>query len=165
MISKRGLSAIRRRSVNAVGSALRKAVRAIGPGVFNTSAAALSPQGRAAQPGSTDPAYRLSMARTIPIARLHAKARKISRSRGRARLTISLPSGDKLAFSSVARDGKRFRLLRAGPLRERTLGGVFINPRQAFEDYPELVSLRRKAERDLPDEVAKQITEHMKRRR
>ena len=166
LIGPKGLDRIRRKAVNSVGSSLRKAVRVIGPGVFNTSAKALSPQGRAARPGA-DPTYKLFLARTIPVEKLRAKARKLSRSQGRTRLTITLPDGRKIGFRSVARDGpgSRFRLLAAGALPARHLGGVFVNPKQAFENYPELVKLRKKAERDLPEEVARQITEHMKRRR
>ena len=45
LIGPRGLNAIRRRAVNAVGSKLRKETRSLAGIVFGTSAAALSVQG------------------------------------------------------------------------------------------------------------------------
>ena len=75
LIGPKGLDRIRRKAVNEIGSTVRKETRAIGPAIFNTSAAALSIQGRAAAPGSTDPAYKLYMATRIPVAKLKAKAR------------------------------------------------------------------------------------------
>ena len=41
LISKKGLQAIERRTVNKIGSDLRKKTRTIGPAIFGTSAAAL----------------------------------------------------------------------------------------------------------------------------
>ena len=168
LISKRGLQAIRRRAVNEIGSGLRKATRAIAPDLIGTSAAALSVQGRAASPGSDNPTYRLRMARKIPVIKMRAKNRKISRSRGRASLTIKLPNGKTISFRSIARDGSRFRLLQAGPLPERDLSGIYVNPGTAFADelgYPELVGLRKRAEKELSEVVAKHINQHFARRR
>ena len=76
-----------------------------------------------------------------------------------------MPSGDTIRFRSIHREGSRFRLLRAGPLAERGLGGVYTNAGQAFtpEGYPELYRLRRQGERELPEIVAALIEAHMKR--
>ena len=68
LIKPKGLNAIRRRAVTDIGSGLRKDLRAIGPALFGTSAAALSIQGRAPAPGDDNPAYRLRMASGFPWA-------------------------------------------------------------------------------------------------
>ena len=81
LIGPKGLNRIRRKAVNEVGSKVRKQTRSLAGVVFGTSAAALSVQGKAASPGSTDPAYRLKIASKIPIAKLKAKHRKVT-SRG-----------------------------------------------------------------------------------
>ena len=166
LIGPKGLDRIRRKAVNEIGSGLRKDLRSIGPVVFHTSAAALMVQGRSAAPGATDPAYKLRMARTIPVERLKAKARPISRSKGRKRLSVTLP-GDagRIAFRSVFKDGSRIRLHQAGPLRERGLAPVFTNPGTAFERYPELSGLRRRGQKDLVQAVADAINNHLSRRR
>ena len=163
LIGPKGLDAIRRRAVNAVGSKVRKKTRNIAPLVIGTSAAALSIQGKAATPGSTNPAYRLRMASKIPVSRLKAKNRKVSRRRGRASLTLTLPGGDKIRFRNVHRDGARFVLRRAGPLPERGLGGVYTNAGQAFTEdgYPELYQLRRDAENDLAQAVSEALKNHL----
>ena len=124
-------------------------------------------QGKAATPGSDNPAYRLRMAGSIPVAKMKAAKRKITRHQGRAALALTLPSGDTIRFRSIHRQGSRFRLLRAGPLPERGLGGVYTNAAEAFtpEGYPELYRLRRKGERELPEIVAALIEAQMKRRR
>ena len=167
LIGPRGLDRIRRKAVNAVGSSLRKKTRIIGPVVIGTSAAALSVQGKAAAPGSNNPRYVLRMARKIPVAKLKAKHRKIKRRRGLASLTLTLPGGNKIAFRSIHRDGASFRLLRAGPLPERALGGVYTNAARAFtkEGYPELYQLRRGAEKDLVQAVEDALKNHFSRRR
>ncbi len=165
LIGPKGLDRIRRKSVNAVGADIRKKTRIIGPVIYSTSATALKVQGKAASPGTDNPAYRLSMATTIPVSKLKAKARKLTRRRGRASLSILLPGGNKIAFRSVRREGPIIRLLAAGPLAERSLGGVFTNPKVAFERHPELKQLRRDAGKDLAEAVATQITAHLKERR
>ena len=167
LIGPRGLDAIRRRAVNAVGARVRKQTRSLAGIVFGTSAAALSVQGKAASPGSTNPAYRLRFSAKIPVAKLKAKHRKISRSQGRTSLVIDTPNDPAIRFRSIRREGSRFVLLRAGPLAERGLGGVYLNPKSAFtsEGYPELLSLRRRAERDLPEAVSKAINDYLARRR
>ena len=76
MIGDKGLKAIRRRAVNEIGSGLRKDTRAIAPGLYGASLAALMMQGQAAGPGSDDPEYRLRMATSVPVARLRARSRK-----------------------------------------------------------------------------------------
>ena len=114
LISVKGLQAIRRRAVNAVGSEVRKETRSLAGVVFGTSASALMVRGKAASPGSTDPAYRLRMARKIPVAKLKAKHRKISRGSGRTALVIDTPTDDAIRFRSVRREGARFILLAAG---------------------------------------------------
>ena len=100
------------------------------------------------------------MARKIPIARLKAKHRKVTRSGGRASLTIDTPSSPAIRFRSIRREGTKFVLLAAGPLVERSVGGVFTNAR-GFTRYPELVALRREAERDLPAAVEMAIKQHL----
>ena len=74
LISPKGLQAIERRAVNTVGSKVRKETRSLAGIVFGTSATALSVQGKAASPGSTNPAYRLKMASKIPIAKAEGRA-------------------------------------------------------------------------------------------
>ena len=103
LIGRSGLQRIRRKAVNEIGAKVRKETRSLAGLVFNTSAAALSVRGKAAAPGSDNPAYRLRFAAKIPIARLQAKNRKVTRSQGRARLTLTLPGGDKIAFRSILR--------------------------------------------------------------
>ena len=114
-------------------------------------------------PGSANPAYKLRMARKIPVARMKASKRKITRRRGRASLTLTLPGGDKISFRSIHRDGASFRLLRAGPLPERELGGVYTNAAKAFtaDGYPELYDLRRAAEKDLVKAVSEGLKTHL----
>ena len=167
LIAEKGLLRIRRKAVNTVGATVRKQARSIMPAVVGTSAAALMVQGRAAQPGSDDPAYKLRMARKVPVSKLKAKNRRITRRRGRASLEIKLPSGDKITFKSILREGARFRLLPVGSLPERGLGGVFVNASRAFTDegYDELRGVRRRAERELPAVVAALIEAHMKGRK
>ena len=165
LIGPKGLNAIRRRAVNKVGSKVRKETKSLAGVVFGTSAAALSVQGKAAAPSSSDTAYRLRMARKIPVAKLKAKHRKISRSRGRTSLTIDTPTDDAIRFRSVRREGSRFILLKAGELPERGVGGVFTNAGEAFERYPELAVLRKRAARDLPEAVATAINDHLAKAR
>ena len=140
LIGRNGLQRIRRKAVNEIGAKVRKETRSLAGLVFGTSAAALSVRGKAAAPGSDNPAYKLRLAAKIPVAKLRAKNRKVTRSRGRARLTLTLPGGDKVGFRSIRREGVRFVLERAGPLPERGVGGVYTNAARAFttEGYDEL---------------------------
>ena len=163
LVGPKGLDRIRRKAVNAVGSKVRKQTRIIGPAVIGTSAAALSVQGKAASPGSDNPTYRLRMARKIPVGKVKASHRKITRRRGRASLKLTLPGGNKIAFSSIHRDGASFRLLRAGPLPERALGGVYTNAARAFtkDGYDEFYQLRRDAEKDLVQAVSEALKNHL----
>ena len=163
LISPKGLQAIERRAVNTVGAGVRKQTRSLAGVVFGTSAAALSVQGKAAAPGSTNPAYKLRFASKIPIAKLKAAHRKVTTKRGKKSLTINTPNDPAIRFRSIRREGTKFVLLRAGPLPERGVGGVYTNPKTAFtkDGYPELVSLRRRAERDLPGAVTKAINDHL----
>ena len=165
LIAAKGLLRIRRLAVNKVGSDIRKKTRGVMPAIIGTSVAALQIKGSAATPGSDDPNYKLHMARTIPVAKMKANKRKITRRQGRTSLALTLPGGKTVRFRSIHREGSRFRLLRAGPLPPRDLGGVFVNAAQAFSDegYPELYQLRRRGERELPEIVAALIEAHMKR--
>ena len=140
LIGPRGLDRIRRKAVNEVGSKVRKQTRSLAGVVFGTSAAALSVQGKAATPGSTNPAYRLKIASKIPIAKLKAAHRKVTTRRGKKSLVIDTPAQSAIRFRSIRREGTKFILLRAGPLPERGVGGVFTNPKTAFtaDGYPEL---------------------------
>ena len=115
--------------------------------------------------GATNPAYRLKIAAKIPIPKLKAAHRKVTRSGGRASLVIDTPSSPAIRFKSVRREGARFTLLRAGPLPERGVGGVFVNTKTAFsrDGYDELFALRREAEKDLPKAVAQAINDHLAR--
>ena len=167
LIGPRGLDRIRRKAVNSVGSSLRKQTRIIAPAIFGTSLAALMIKGKAAAPGSNNPRYVLRMAKKIPVSKLRAKNRKITRRRGRASLTLTLPGGKKIVFRSIHRDGASFRLLRSGPLPERDLGGIYVNPRKAFsrDGFAELYKLRRRAEKDLVQAVEDALKNHFSRRR
>ena len=167
LIAKKGLDRIRRKAVNTVGAKVRKQTRSVLPAVVGTSIAALMVQGRSAAPGSDDPKYSLRMARKVPVAKLRARSRRITRRRGRASLQLTLPGGDKIVFRSISREGKVFRLLRAGPLPERGVGGVFVNAARSFTDegYDELRGIRRRAERELAVIVSALIEAHLKGRR
>ena len=167
LIGPKGLNRIRRKAVNAVGSSVRKQTRSIGPTLIGTTAAALAVQGKAASPGSDNPRYVLRMAGKIPVSRMKASHRKITRRGGRASLKLTLPGGDKIAFRSIHRDGASFKLLRAGPLPERDLGGIYTNAAQAFTEdgYPELYRLRREAEKDLVQAVSEGLKNHLSKGR
>ena len=165
LIGPKGLDRIRRKAVNTVGARVRKETRSLAGIVFGTSAAALSVQGKAASPGSTDPAYKLRFASKIPVAKLKAKHRQVKRSRGLLSLVLNTPNSDAIRFRSIRREAKRFVLLRAGPLPERGVGGVFTNAASAFTDQPELAKLRKRAERDLPEAVAMAINNHLRARK
>ena len=167
LIGPKGLDRIRRKAVNEIGARIRKETRIIAPEIFGTSNAALQIKGKAAAPGSDNPAYKLWLARKIPVEKLRAKHRKISRVSGRKSLVIDTPADDPILFRSVRREGGRIVLNRAGPLPERFLAGIFLNSGEAFEDdrYPALNRLAKEAKRDLPAVVAEQINQHLARRR
>ena len=134
---------------------------------MGTSAAALMVRGQAARPGSTDPAYKLKMASKIPIAKLKAAHRKVTTRGGKKSLTIDTPADPAIRFRSIRREGTKFILLRAGPLPERGVGGVYTNAARAFtkDGYPELYQLRRRAEKDLPEAISKAINDHLAKRK
>ena len=169
LVGPKGMDRIRRVAVNRVGAGLRKETRSIAPSIYGTSAAALMVRGRAATPGSSDPIYRLRMARSIPISKLKAKHRRTRRAGGRLSLTVNTPSSKAIRFSSVERVGKAFRLTRAGPLPSRFVGGLSTGAKTAFATegeggQPELNDLRKRAAQDLPEAVAAAINDHLKRR-
>ena len=169
LIGKDGLQGIQRKAVADVGARLRKDARSIGPAVFGTAITNLRIQGKAPARGATNPAYKLYMARSFPVAKLRASLRKVTRKGGRQSLTIAPPHQDKQRFGAVERVGRAFRLLPAGPLPARFLGNIATGARRAFADpddggIAELAALRRKAEKSLPETVAQQITEYFKRR-
>ena len=170
LISEKGLQAVARRAVNTVGTSVRKKTRSIGPAIFGTTAAALMVQGRAARPGSEDPEYQLRLTRSIPVARLKASSRKATREDGRLQLRLDTPAIDAVVFRSAKREGRGFSLIAAGPLPARGVGGVATRARTAFADegaggQAELASLRKRAERELPNEMAKQINRALARSR
>ena len=170
LIKPKGLTAIRRRAVTDVGAGLRKDFRAIGPALYGTSAAALSIQGKAPAPGDENPAYRLRMASSFPVGKLRASLRKVTREGERRSLTLTPPHQGAQRFARVEREGRAFRLLAAGSLAERFLGGVSTRARRAFADegeggLPELASLRKRAEAALPEAVARRIDEALARMR
>ena len=170
MVGPKGLARMRRKAVNSVGSDLRRGLRTQGPPMFGTSQAALSVRGKAAGPGQSDPAYRLRMARAIPVARLRAKHRRIEKKAGRQSLTIKTPATKAIRFGSVERVARAFKLFAAGPLPERFIGGVPTRARAAFGPeeaggYSPLNILRRRAERDLPAAMSKAIADHFERRK
>ena len=170
LVSPKGLQAIERRAVNKIGSELRKDARGIAPAIFGTTLAALTIQGKAASPGSNNPEYRLRMASSIPISRLKAKHRKTRRQDGRLGLVIDTPATDPIHFRATQRVGRAFKLLRAGPLPERFVGGIRTKARTAFGPeadggQAELNQLRKRAAADLPEAVAKAINNHMAKRR
>ena len=111
--AENGLNRIRRLAVGKVGSKVRKETRAILPAIIGTSAAALTIQGKAPAPGSDNPSYKLRFAARIPVAKMKAKRRKITRRRGIASLALTLPGGKTVRFRSIHREGPRFRLLAA----------------------------------------------------
>ena len=110
------------------------------------------------------------MARSIPIARLRAKHRRIEKKGGRQSLTIKTPATDAIRFGSIERVARAFKLFAAGPLPARFVGGVPTRARTAFGPeeaggYSPLNILRSRAERDLPAAMAKAISDHFERRR
>ena len=171
LVGPKGLTRLRRKAVNSVGADLRRGLLADGPTLFGTSKAALTVRGKAAGPGSDDPEYRLRMARAIPVARLKAKNRRIEKKAGRQSLTIKTPAtGRPIRFRSFERVARAFKLFAAGPLPERYVGGLPTRARTAFGreeagGYSPLNLLRRRAERDLPSQVSKAISDHFAKRR
>ena len=166
LIGRDGLQRIRRKAVNEQGASIRKAARNIAPVLYGTAAANLKIQGSAASPGSDNPKYSLRMASGFPVGRLRAPLRKVSQ----GGLTISPPHQGAQRFRAVERIGRAFRLLPAGPLRERFLGAISTRARTAFADpddggLAELSALRREAEKDLPATVSRLITEHLRKGR
>ena len=75
LIGPNGLQRIRRKAVNEEGAKLRKSARSIAPVLYGTAAANLKIQGKAASPGSDNPAYRLRMASGFPVSTLRAPLR------------------------------------------------------------------------------------------
>ena len=171
VFSRKALAAIERRTVNKIGSDIRKGVRAEGPAAYGTSAAALMLRGQAARPGADDPEYKLRMATSIPVARLKARHRKATRLGSRLELRLDPPHVGAVVFRSAKRGtGRGFGLVAAGPLPERGVGGVSTKSGTAFENpeaggLPELAAIRRRAEREFPDEMAKQINAALERKR
>ena len=167
LVSPKGLARIFRKAVNEAGSGARKETRAIGPALFGTSAAALQVKGKAASPGSTWPEYKLSMAQRIPISRLKASHRKVTRRGSRRELTLDLPRAKPIVFRAIKREGRAFKLLKAGPLPERYVGGVYTGAKTAFSEsgIPELQAVRKKAEKTLSGSVARLINAHLEKRR
>ena len=171
LVGPKGLARMRRKTVNSVGADVRRGLLAQGPGLFGISKAALTVRGKAAGPGASDPAYRLRMARAIPVARLKAKHRRIEKKAGRQSLTIKTPATARaIRFGSIERVARAFKLFAAGPLPERFVGGVPTRARTAFAPeeaggYSPLNLLRRRAERDLPSQMSKAIADHFAKRR
>ncbi len=167
LIGPKGLVRVRRKAVNEIGSRIRKQTRAIAPLVIGTSAAALHIQGKAASPSSDNPKYTIRMAAKIPVEKMKASKRKVTRRGGKSSLRLTLPGGDKISFRSIARVDGRFRLLKAGPLPARNLGGIYTNAARAFtkDGYPELHELKRGAGKDLVQAVADAVNDHLQRSR
>ena len=154
-----------------MGARLRKDARSIGPAVFGTAITNLRIQGKAPARGATNPAYKLNMARSFPVAKLRASLRKVTRKGGRQSLTIAPPHQDKQHFSAVERVGRAFRLLPGRPTARR---GSLATSQPAPDVHLRtlttagLPSWRRcgaRPKRSLPETVAQQITEYFKRRR
>ena len=169
LISAKGLQRIRRVAINKIGAGLRRNTKVIAPAIFGTTAAALTIRGKAAGPGSTNPEYRLWMASSIAISRLRAKHRKTRRQGGKLSLTVNTPATSPIRFRATERIGRAFKLLKAGPLPERFVGGIRTGARTAFGPEAdggqvELNQLRKRAEKDLPAAVAAAINDHLKRR-
>ena len=163
----RGLLAVRRRAVN---RSVPPSERASGSWQVQSSARLRRRYRFRGRPHGRErptPAYRLRFARRIPLARLKAKYRKVSRKRGRQSLTVDLPTARPIRFRSVQRDGRAFRLLKAGELPERFAGGVYTGAGRAFdtESMPAMKALRVEAERDLPQFVADGLNAALRRRR
>ena len=170
LIGPKGLNRIRRKAVNEVGSKLRKDAKAIAPAIFGTTTAALMIQGKAASPGSANPEYRLRMASSIAISRLRAKHRKTRRLGGNLALFIDTPATDPIRFRATQRVGRAFKLLKAGPLPERFVGGIRTKGRAAFGPeadggQAELSQLRKRAAAALPEAVSTAINAHMAKAR
>ena len=165
MIGKDGLKRIQRKAVTDVGSRIRKDARSVAPSLFGTALANLRIQGRAPSRGADNPAYKLYMASSFPVGKLRSPLRKVSK----GELTIRPPHQSTQRFRAVERIGRAFKLLRAGPLPSRFLGGIATGAGRAFADaddggQAELAALRRKAEKDLPAAATQAINDFMKRR-
>ena len=171
LVGPKGLTRLRRKAVNSVGADLRRGLLAEGPTLYGTSQAALSVRGKAAGPGASDPNYKLRMARAIQVSRLKAKNRRIEKKAGRKSLTIKTPATARaIRFGSIERVARAFKLFAAGPLAERYIGGVPTRARTAFGPeeaggFSPLNILRRRAERDLPSQMSKAISDHLAKRK
>ena len=72
------------------------------------------------------------MASSIAISRLRAKHRKTRRQGGSLGLVIDTPATDPIRFRATQRVGRAFKLLKAGPLPERFVGGLRTGASAAF---------------------------------
>ena len=125
---------VRRRAVNEIGKDLRRRLPAVLAAEVPTTRRALHPRGRGASPGQADPFYTLRLNRRIKIAELKAKSRRFKRTRRGSplgRLALDVPAGGGrrkvLQFRRVQQIGRGiFKLLEAGPLPARAVGGVTL---------------------------------------
>ena len=172
MIGDKGLKAIRRRAVNEIGARLRKdnprhragALRGVPGGADDPR-----PGGGAGLRRSRIPAPHgdKRSGRAAP--------RQLAKGEAPGRPTPAHPrhpgarAADYLQLGE-AREGRGFSLLPAGPLIARGVGGIRTRARTAFADegaggHAELARLRKRAARDLPEAVARQIRKTLTKRR
>lgn len=164
--NRKALQGIQRTAVNRTGASARKRLKVSLAATLNTSAAAVRVGGKAARrPTSPTDAinYKLFNARAIPVSRLKASAKRHDKRTGR--LKIKLPVGGNAEFAASRREGRGFRLLKAGPLAECFVGalGVRSRPFDAREGYAALIPERKRIERDLYDNMREALAEHFGR--
>ena len=150
---KRRLRRLTAASLNEGGSKLRRdLVPLVQEELVDTSKSVLAQKSVAASTRRSGPlAYRTSISGAVPVSKLRAPRRRL---RGR-KLVISHPDGAKLEFKSVEKVGKGYRLNRAGPLAERSLGPIRFSHR-----YRESRPINRRLLRagdDVAAELARQI--------
>ena len=134
-------SRVRRKAVNAAGSAARRDLPALIAEAYSTSKAGVGARGKAATPGSTDPVYRLNLNRQIRLGRLKSGARKFQKKRnqrlGYLRVVQPQRSGSKGVdvFRAERGDAKAEYILPAGKGRKaRRVGGPRL--RRALDTNP-----------------------------
>ena len=104
---KRTLARVALKTANETGSRLRWQFPEILQEEIETTKQALEIKGRAAHPTQTDPAYRLSFRRQIPISKLRSGAKKI---KGK-RLVLQTGAGPRV-FQTAVKEGRGFTLLK-----------------------------------------------------
>ena len=147
---------VRRKAVNEAGKGARKELPALIAAAYHTSKAGVGAKGKAAQPGSADPIYRLILNRRIRIGKLKAGARQFKAKRGDLRGRLKLKQGAKTThFRAEKGEGRGEFVLPANRFRARKarkLGGVPISLRRG-----EIGKRRDRIVQDLAGALAREM--------